>query len=74
MLEGFQKKVETIAENYADLVEKVIKEAAAAEVLDSEKMNEINEGIRLLNHIANTLERIDRVQENNSTHGQKPEN
>jgi hypothetical protein len=61
MLEVFREKVETIAEEYADLVEKTITEAKEAEVLEREKLNEINEGIRLLNYVANTIERIDRL-------------
>lgn len=74
MLEGFQKKMETIAENYADLINKSIVDLATEEFDYSEKtQNEmftyINDGIRLLNHIANTLERINRVQNDNSTHG-----
>lgn len=62
VLEAFQKKVENIAEEYADLVSKKIKGAQTAEILMAETLNEINEGIRMLNHIACTLERIDRIQ------------
>ena len=57
MLEAFNEKVEKIAEGYADLVQQRINEAKQPEDLE-----QINEGIRLLNHIAGTLERISRVR------------
>lgn len=62
MLEAFQKKVETIAEEYADLVSKNIQTVQGEETFTNEKLSDINEGIRMLNHVACTLERIDRIQ------------
>lgn len=62
MLEAFQKKVENIAEDYADLVSRNIQNAQATEILTAETLNEVNEGIRMLNHVAATLERINRIQ------------
>lgn len=71
MLENLQKKVEQVAESYADLILLNINEAGTVkegqkELLSSEKLNDINEGIRMLNHVANTLERIDRIQHGNT--------
>lgn len=54
MLETFKKKVEEIAELYVDKIED--------KIILNEKFAEINEGIRMLNHIACTLERIERMQ------------
>lgn len=60
MLEGFQSKVEQVAESYADLVLKTIKSAENEPF--AEFMAQANEGIRMLNHVACTLERISRIQ------------
>lgn len=60
--EILQEKILNIAEKYADLVEEQIE---ASMELDSEKdvdFDKINEGIRMLNHVAATLERMVRLQ------------
>lgn len=62
MLEKFQKKAEQVAEEYADLVISKINDAKKAEELTPEIMGQVNEGIRMLNHVACTLERISRTQ------------
>ena len=58
MLETLKKKVENIAEKYADLVEKNIEETIKKGNIDGCKMNEINDGIRMLNHVAGTLQKL----------------
>lgn len=58
----FKEKVEKIALSYADIVISEMKKASNNQEMTSEVMEDINEGIRMLNHIANTLERIDRLQ------------
>lgn len=62
MLETFQKKVEQVAESYADLVLSKIKDTQTAQKMTPEIMGQVNEGIRMLNQVANTLERINRIQ------------
>lgn len=62
MLNNLQTKVETIAEKYADLVNNRIESAINEKEVDSIAMIEINNGIRMLNHVASTLERIVRIQ------------
>ena len=62
MLDAFQKKVEQAAEEYADLVIKIISHAKSADQLTPEIMEKANDGIRMLNHAACTLERISRIQ------------
>lgn len=69
MLEGFKSKIETIAEEYADVVEKRIQTAIYESEINSTAMLEINEGIRMLNHVAATLERIDRLNSCGKTNG-----
>lgn len=71
MHEKLKAKVESIAENYADLVDKRIKTAQRAEVIRGDVMAEINDGIRMLNHVAATLERIDRLSRGYGTSGQE---
>ncbi len=58
----FKEKVENIAEKYAVMVERNIDAKLAAGKTGDEDLREVNEGIRLLNHVANALERIDRLQ------------
>lgn len=75
MLENLQEKVEKVAEAYADLILLNINEVGTVkerqkEQMNSEKLNDINEGIRMLNYVANTLERIDRIQHGNTGCGQ----
>lgn len=55
MLETYRKKVEKIAEEYADLISK--------KIAKEENFNDINEGIRMLNHVTCTLNRIDHMQQ-----------
>ena len=62
MLETFQKKVEQVAESYADLVLSKIKDTQTAQKMTPEIMGQVNEGIRMLNQVANTLERINRIK------------
>lgn len=67
MLNDLQSKIEGIASNYVDLVEQHLQTAAAKEKVDGVAMNEINEGIHILNHIIASLERINCLQvENNA--------
>ncbi len=56
-LADFKTSVENIASMYAKIVENQLKDKKSIEELP-----EINEGIRLLNYIANTIERIDRLK------------
>ena len=56
-LANFKASVENIANMYAQIVENQLKDKKSIEELP-----EINEGIRLLNYIANTIERIDRLK------------
>ena len=64
MIEALEKKVEKIAEKYADLVEKRIDDALNENLTEGviyeklNSLNEINEGIRMLNHLAGTLQKI----------------
>jgi hypothetical protein len=52
------KKIEGIAGRYADLVEKKINEAKEKDSIGSNDFSEINEGIRMLNHLAGTLQKL----------------
>lgn len=45
MLETFQKKVEQVAESYADLVLSKIKDTQTAQKMTPEIMGQVNEGI-----------------------------
>lgn len=56
-LANFKASVENIAIMYAKIVENQLKDKESIE-----ELTEINEGIRLLNYIANTIERIDRLK------------
>ena len=56
-LADFKASVENIANMYAKIIENQLKDKKSIEELP-----EINEGIRLLNYIANTIERIDRLR------------
>lgn len=57
-IHNFAKNVERIAVMYSEMVENQLKDKKSIEELP-----EINEGIRLLNYIANTIERIDRLKD-----------
>jgi hypothetical protein len=62
MLENFKSEVESIGVNFAQMINKDIETASQKtdrQYDDSMKM--ILEEIRLLNHVADTLERIDRM-------------
>lgn len=69
MYETLKSKIETIASGYADLVDTRIRRATKNELDDGTAMTEINDGIRMLNHIAATLERIDRLHRGNDASG-----
>lgn len=56
-IHNFAKNVERIAVIYSEMVENQLKDKKSIEELP-----EISEGIRLLNYIANTIERIDRLK------------
>ena len=56
-IHNFAKNVERIAVMYSGIVENQLKDKKSIEELP-----EINEGIRLLNYIANTIERIARLK------------
>lgn len=56
-LANFKASVENIANMYAKIIENQLKDKKSIEELP-----EINEGIRLLNYIANTIERINRLK------------
>lgn len=77
-LEVFSMKVMKVANGYADMV--LLKIASFAQMADAqdagqfqEFMSQVTEGIRMLNYIANTLERIGRIQGMSLTcgHGEK---
>ena len=67
MLEILQSKVEAIADKYAELVERRLVAALKESEIESTAMCEINDGIRVLNHMAATLERIVRIQRGNDS-------
>ncbi len=60
------KKIEGIAERYADLVEKKINETQGKDSIGSNDFSEINEGIRMLNHLAGTLQKLSTCDGNNT--------
>lgn len=73
MLEVLQKNVESLAEEYTDLIKSRIMKTKKATgndgsdaSVDSDSMETIYEGIRTLNHVASVLERIDRIQRRNA--------
>lgn len=61
-MEDLENKIKEIAIKYADLVEIRLNSTLNAEKIESTVMIEINDGIRMLNHIAATLERISRLK------------
>lgn len=67
MLNNLQTKVEAIAEKYADLVDNRIESAINEKEVDSTAMKEINDGVRMLNCVAATLERIAHIQHSEDT-------
>lgn len=66
-IENLESKVEGIAEKYADLIEKRLTAALNENEVESSAMVEINDGIRMLNHVAATLERISKLRVNQPT-------
>lgn len=70
MYETLKSKIETIAENYADLVDIRIRSATQEELTSATVSTEILEAVRMLGHIMSTLERIDRLHCGNSESGQ----
>lgn len=54
----FEEKVKSIAEKYAELVEKKLLNALGDEVAESTALTDINEGIRMLHHTVVMIERI----------------
>ncbi|WP_148206725.1 hypothetical protein [Desulfitobacterium hafniense] len=71
MYEGLKTKVKSIAEKYADLVDKRISTALQSELVDATVMNEITDGVRMLAHVTTTLEKVDRLSRGNGTDGQE---
>ena len=70
MIKEVQKKVEKAVGEYADLVLINIEEAADEikndkKMLESEKLSNIYESIRMLNHVCSALERIDHIRKSN---------
>lgn len=61
-MKKLKKKVESIAEKYADLVEKRIDNT---EELTGENLKDIYSGIQMLGHIAMTFERLSRMENGN---------
>lgn len=66
-IENLERKVEGIAEKYADLIEKRLTAALNENEVESSAMVEINDGIRMLNHVVATLERISKLRANQLT-------
>ena len=61
----FEEKVKSIAEKYAELVEKQLSNALVNEVSESTVLTDINEGIRMLHHTVVMIERINRMEKEN---------
>lgn len=63
MTNTFKERVDAIALKYADIVEKQVDAAIQQEdPLSRETVHDVNEGIRMLNHVASTMERIYRLE------------
>lgn len=69
-MKALETKVKAIAEKYADLVEQRLLSALRDQEVNSEAICEINDGIRMLNYVAATMERLDRLNRSNETSGQ----
>lgn len=65
VLPALEQRIFKIAENYASLIEKRLLEALKETEEASTAMLEINDGIRMLNHVAATLEKISRLSQDN---------
>ena len=62
----FEEKVKSIAEKYAELIEKQLIKAVGDEVVESTVISEINEGIRMLHHTVVMIERINSMDKENT--------
>ena len=69
VLPALEQRIVKIAENYASLIEKRLLEALKETEEASTAMLEINDGIRMLNHVAATLEKISRLSQDNDKGG-----
>ena len=69
-MEILRSQVKIIAEKYANLIDKRLTTALNEPEIDCTAMAEINDGIRMLNHVASTLERIERLNRGNETNVQ----
>ena len=61
----FEEKVKSIAEKYAELVEKQLSNSLGNEVSESTVLTDVNEGIRMLHHTVVMIERINRMEKEN---------
>lgn len=68
MYESFKSKLEKAANDYADLLIKRIE--VASKDLDAESVTKVDEAIRMVMYMANTLDRFDRPNRGNETDGQ----
>lgn len=66
-IKNLRKKIENIADGYADLIDMRITTAKTTELCDATVMTEINEGIRMLNHVTVILERMNRLNSGSET-------
>ena len=64
MIDLLQSKIAGIAGRYADLVEKKINEVNDKGSVEVNDFSEINEGIRMLNHLAGTLQKLSTCEGN----------
>lgn len=70
-MKAYMDRIERIAEKYAELTEARIDAALKKkEDVDSDVMYEINDGIRMLNHIATTWLKMDQLNKNSNPTGQ----
>ncbi|WP_301010559.1 hypothetical protein [Anaerotignum lactatifermentans] len=53
------RKVERIAEKYADLVEKKLDESLQKGPISATEFEEIKDGIRMLNHVMSALRQVE---------------
>lgn len=65
MITDIQKKIESIADKYADVVEKRITALLHEDEIESNAMGEINQGLMMLNHIATTWLKLSDIQREN---------
>ncbi|MCU7381050.1 hypothetical protein OBO34_22300 [Clostridiales Family XIII bacterium ASD5510] len=70
-MKAYIDRIERIAEKYAELTEARIDAALKNhEDIDSKVMYEINDGIRMLNHIATTWLKMDQLNKDGNPTGQ----